>query len=85
MFISSAGFLKLAESFGAVGLRATKPSEVREVLLKAMEINDRPVLIDFVVDREENVLPMVPAGKSYREMILSPNQKGEAETMYLVG
>jgi Thiamine pyrophosphate-requiring enzymes [acetolactate synthase, pyruvate dehydrogenase (cytochrome), glyoxylate carboligase, phosphonopyruvate decarboxylase] len=78
-------FVKLAESFGAVGLRATKPSEVREVLLKAMEINDRPVLIDFVVDREENVLPMVPAGKSYREMILTPNQKGEAETMYLVG
>ncbi|WP_299227683.1 biosynthetic-type acetolactate synthase large subunit [Sulfurihydrogenibium sp.] len=78
-------FVKLAESFGAVGLRATKPSEVREVLLKAMEINDRPVLMDFVVDREENVLPMVPAGKSYREMILTPNQKGEAETMYLVG
>ncbi|MEJ5173162.1 MAG: biosynthetic-type acetolactate synthase large subunit [Hydrogenothermaceae bacterium] len=78
-------FVKLAESFGAVGLRATKPSEVREVLLKAMEINDRPVLIDFVVDREENVLPMVPAGKSYREMILTPKQKSEAETMYLVG
>lgn len=78
-------FVKLAESFGAVGLRATKPSEVREVLAKAMEINDRPVLIDFVVDREENVLPMVPAGKSYREMILTPKQKGEAETMYLVG
>ncbi len=78
-------FVKLAESFGAVGLRATKPSEVREVLIKAMEINDRPVLIDFVVDREENVLPMVPAGKSYREMILTPKQKGEAETMYLVG
>jgi acetolactate synthase-1/2/3 large subunit len=78
-------FVKLAESFGVLGLRATKPSEVREVLLKAMEINDRPVLMDFVVDREENVLPMVPAGKSYREMILTPNQKGEAETMYLVG
>ncbi len=78
-------FVKLAESFGAVGLRATKPSEVRDVLAKAMEINDRPVLIDFVVDREENVLPMVPAGKSYREMILTPKQKGEAETMYLVG
>jgi len=78
-------FVKLAESFGAVGLRATKPSEVKEVLEKAMTINDRPVIIDFVVDREENVLPMVPAGKSYREMILSPGKKGEAETMYLVG
>jgi len=41
--------------------------------------------MDFVVDREENVLPMVPSGKSYREMILTPKQKGEAETMYLVG
>ncbi|WP_297473239.1 biosynthetic-type acetolactate synthase large subunit [Persephonella sp.] len=78
-------FVKLAEAMGAVGLRATKPKEVRQVLQKAMEINDRPVIMDFVVDREENVLPMVPAGKSYREMIVSPKQKGEAETMYLVG
>ncbi len=78
-------FVKLAEAMGAVGLRAMKPDEVRPVLEKAMEINDRPVIMDFVVDREENVLPMVPAGKSYREMILTPKQKGEAETMYLVG
>ena len=78
-------FVKLAESFGAVGLRATKPSEVRKVINEALKIKDRPVLIDFIVDREENVLPMVPAGKSYREMILSPKDKGEAETMYLVG
>jgi len=78
-------FVKLAESFGAVGLRATKPSEVRKVLKEAMSINDRPVIMDFAVDREENVLPMVPAGKSYREMILHPGETGEAETMYLVG
>ncbi len=78
-------FVKLAESFGAVGLRATKPKEVRKVLEEAMSINDRPVIIDMVVDREENVLPMVPAGKSYREMILNPGEKGKAETMYLVG
>ncbi|RUM61216.1 MAG: biosynthetic-type acetolactate synthase large subunit [Persephonella sp.] len=78
-------FVKLAESFGAVGLRATKPSEVPQVLQEALKVKDKPVLIDFVVDKEENVLPMVPAGKSYREMILSPKQKGEAETMYLVG
>jgi len=78
-------FVKLAEAMGAIGLRATKPKEVREILQKAMEINDKPVIMDFVVDREENVLPMVPAGKSYREMIVSPKQKGEAETMYLVG
>jgi acetolactate synthase-1/2/3 large subunit len=78
-------FVKLAESMGAVGLRATKPSEVPKVIQEALKVKDRPVIIDFVVDREENVLPMVPAGKSYREMILSPKQKGDAETMYLVG
>ena len=78
-------FVKLAESFGAVGLRATKPSDVPKVINEALKVNDKPVLIDFVVDREENVLPMVPAGKSYREMIVSPKDKGEAETMYLVG
>ncbi len=78
-------FVRLAESMGAVGLRAKKPEEVKSVLEKAMKINDRPVIMDFVVDREENVLPMVPAGKSYRDMIVSPKQKGEAETMYLVG
>jgi acetolactate synthase-1/2/3 large subunit len=78
-------FVKLAESMGAVGLRATKPEEVPKVLQEALKVNDRPVIIDFVVDREENVLPMVPAGKSYREMILTPKQKGNAETMYLVG
>ncbi|NPA51739.1 MAG: biosynthetic-type acetolactate synthase large subunit [Aquificae bacterium] len=78
-------FVKLAESFGAVGLRATKPKEVKKVLQEAMSINDRPVIIDMAVDREENVLPMVPAGKSYREMILNPGEKGKAETMYLVG
>jgi acetolactate synthase-1/2/3 large subunit len=78
-------FVKLAESMGAVGLRATKPEEVPKVINEALKVNDRPVIIDFVVDREENVLPMVPAGKSYRDMILSPKQKGDAETMYLVG
>jgi len=78
-------FVKLAESMGAVGLRATKPNEVPKVIQEALKVKDKPVIIDFVVDREENVLPMVPAGKSYREMILSPKQKGDAETMYLVG
>jgi len=51
-----------------------------------MKIQDKPVLLDFHVDREENVLPMVPAGKSYREMILEDGKKSvDADTMYLVG
>ncbi len=78
-------FVKLAESMGAVGFRAEKPKEVREILEEAMRIDDRPVIMDFVVDREENVLPMVPPGKSYRDMILEDGRGTEAETMYLVG
>ncbi|AAC06706.1 biosynthetic-type acetolactate synthase large subunit [Aquifex aeolicus] len=79
-------FVKLAEAMGAVGMRAKKPKEVREVIEEARKIDDRPVIIDFWVDREENVLPMVPAGKSYKDMILEDGKgKHEAETMYLVG
>ena len=79
-------FVKLAEAMGAVGFRAEKPKEVREVLEEAMKIDDRPVILDFVVDKEENVLPMVPPGKSYRDMILEDGKgTSEAETMYLVG
>ncbi len=78
-------FVKLAEACGAVGMRAEKPSEVREILEEAMKIEDRPVIMDFHVDREENVFPMVPAGKSYRDMILEDGKSPDVETMYLVG
>jgi acetolactate synthase-1/2/3 large subunit len=62
-------FVKLAEAYGAVGLRATKPSEVETVIKKALD-TDGPVIIDFIVDREEGVYPMVPAGASIKDMIL---------------
>ncbi len=78
-------FVKLAEACGAVGFRAEKPSEVREILEEAMRIEDRPVIMDFHVDREENVFPMVPAGKSYKDMILEDGKSPDVETMYLVG
>ena len=63
-------FVKLAEAYGAVGLRATKPSEVRKVIDKAFSI-DKPVLIDFVVAGGENVFPMVPTGKAIKDMLLA--------------
>jgi acetolactate synthase-1/2/3 large subunit len=63
-------FAKLAEAYGAVGLRATKPSEVVPVLEEAIA-TPRPVIMDFVVEKEENVYPMVPAGKSITEMLLA--------------
>jgi acetolactate synthase-1/2/3 large subunit len=78
-------FVKLAEAMGAVGFRAEKPKDVREILEEAMKIEDKPVIMDFVVDKEENVLPMVPPGKSYKDMILEDGKGTEAETMYLVG
>ena len=63
-------FVKVAEAFGAVGLRATKPDEVEKVIRQALE-TPRPVIMDFVVDREECVLPMVPPGKATHEMLLA--------------
>ncbi len=63
-------FAKLAEAFGAVGLRATKPSEVEAVLREAIA-TPKPVIMDFVVAQEENVYPMVPAGKDITEMLLT--------------
>lgn len=63
-------FLKLAESYGCPAFRAEKPEDVEPILREAMKIKDLPVLMDFVVDREENVFPMVPAGAALNEMIL---------------
>ncbi len=62
-------FVKLAEAYGAVGLRATTPDEVEAVLKKGLE-TPKTVIMEFVVDREENVYPMVPAGKAITEMLL---------------
>jgi acetolactate synthase-1/2/3 large subunit len=65
----SPDFVKLAEAYGAVGLRANKPEEVLPVLKKAFSIPE-PVIIDFEVDPEENVYPMVPAGEALSQMRL---------------
>lgn len=62
-------FVKLAEAFGAVGLRAQKSSEVEPVLKEALSTK-RPVIMDFVTEREENVYPMVPAGAPISQMLL---------------
>jgi acetolactate synthase-1/2/3 large subunit len=62
-------FVKLAEAYGAVGLRAEKTSDVEAVLKEALAVK-RPVIMDFVTEREENVYPMVPAGKPISEMLL---------------
>ncbi|MEJ2656795.1 MAG: biosynthetic-type acetolactate synthase large subunit [Desulfobacterales bacterium] len=62
-------FVKLAEAYGAEGLRATKPDEVEPVLKKGLA-SKNPVIMDFRIDREECVYPMVPAGAPVTEMLL---------------
>jgi len=57
-------FVKLAEAYGCVGLRCDSPDDVDATIKKAMEINDLPVVVDFVVHRDAMVWPMVPSGVS---------------------
>lgn len=63
-------FVKLADAYGAVGLRAKLPSEVEQVLKEGLSVKDRPVLMDFRVDQFEGVYPMVPAGQPLSKMLL---------------
>ncbi|MBW1973975.1 MAG: biosynthetic-type acetolactate synthase large subunit [Deltaproteobacteria bacterium] len=65
----SPDFVKLAEAYGAVGFRVAKPEEVEPVLKEAFLVK-KPVIIDFIVEEEEGVYPMVPAGKTINEMLL---------------
>jgi acetolactate synthase I/II/III large subunit len=76
-------FPKLAEAMGAVGLRAETPEEVDAVIRKAMEINDRPVVVEFVVHKDAMVWPMVSAGTSNDDIKiardLAPDWSGEED------
>ncbi|MBN1793502.1 MAG: biosynthetic-type acetolactate synthase large subunit [Candidatus Omnitrophica bacterium] len=62
-------FIKLAEAYGACGIRVTKEAEVMPAIKEALKIKDRPCLLDFRVRREENVFPMVAAGRPLHEML----------------
>jgi len=63
-------FVKLAESYGHVGMQITRPGDVEGALIEAMKLKDRLVFMDFLTDRNENVYPMIPAGGGQNEMIL---------------
>ncbi|HJO71772.1 MAG TPA: acetolactate synthase 3 large subunit, partial [Rhodospirillales bacterium] len=69
-------FVKLAEAFGAVGLRATKPSEVDGVIAD-MIAADGAVIADIRVDQTENCFPMIPSGAAHNEMLLGPEDHTE--------
>ena len=67
-------FVKLAEAFGMPGIRVHDKSQVAAAIRQAME-EPGPVLLDFIVEPEENVFPMIPAGESLAEMIEDPSQE----------
>ena len=62
-------FVKLAEAYGAIGMRIDKTEDVERALLEALQVTDRPVIIDFQVEREAGVYPMVPPGESLLNML----------------
>jgi len=70
-------FVKLAEAHHCVGLRATSPSEVGDVIDEAWSVDDRPVVMEFPIPKEEMVFPMVPAGAASDEMITEMFDKDE--------
>ncbi|MHB9102020.1 MAG: acetolactate synthase 3 catalytic subunit [Sulfuricella sp.] len=63
-------FVKLAESYGHVGMKIEKPGDVEGALKEAFDMKDRLVFMNFITDQKENVFPMIPAGKGLSEMIL---------------
>jgi acetolactate synthase-1/2/3 large subunit len=63
-------FVKLAESYGHVGMKIERPEDVEDALKEAFKLKDQLVFMDFITDQTENVFPMVPGGKGLSEMIL---------------
>jgi acetolactate synthase I/II/III large subunit len=63
-------FVKLAESYGHVGMKIERPEDVEGALKEAFQLKERLVFMDFITDQTENVFPMVPGGKGLSEMIL---------------
>ena len=69
-------FVKLAEAYGCVGIRASKPSELDEKIKEMINVN-RPVIFDCLVDKTENCYPMIPSGKAHNQMILGPEDENK--------
>ena len=67
-------FVKLAEAYGAVGIRAKTPKELDDKINEMVDV-DRPVIFDCLVKKDENCFPMIPSGKPHNEMILGPEDE----------
>lgn len=68
-------FIALAEAYGHVGMLIEKPSDVEPALKEAFALKDRLVFMDFITDQQENVYPMIEAGKGHHEMRMRPGSK----------
>ncbi len=67
-------FVKLAEAYGCVGIRATTPDELDDKIIEMIN-TDRPVIFDCLVDKQENCFPMIPSGKPHNQMLLGPKDQ----------
>ncbi|WP_226893382.1 acetolactate synthase 3 large subunit [Nisaea sediminum] len=72
-------FIKVADAFGGVGLRAENVDQLDDVIMEMLE-TDRFVLADILVKKDENCFPMIPSGAAHYEMLLGPDDKAELET-----
>ena len=63
-------FVKLAESYGHVGIKIENPNDIEDALKEAFKLKDKLVFMDFITDQTENVFPMIPGGKGLSEIIL---------------
>jgi len=71
-------FVKLAEAYGCVGIRAKTPGELDDKIIEMIN-TDRPVIFDCMVDKEENCFPMIPSGKPHNQMLLGPKDQKETK------
>ena len=67
-------FVKLAEAYGCVGIRATTPEELDDKIIEMIN-TERPVIFDCLVDKQENCFPMIPSGKAHNQMLLGPKDQ----------
>ncbi len=71
-------FVKLAEAYGCIGIRAKTPDELDDKIIEMIN-TDRPVIFDCLVDKEENCFPMIPSGKPHNQMLLGPKDQKETK------
>jgi len=69
-------FVKMAEAYGCVGIRAKTPEELDDKIIEMLN-TDRPVIFDCLVDKQENCYPMIPSGKPHNQMLLGPKDQKE--------